>query len=261
MPSPASNLNKRLLALQEHLGVKADGIIGPVSITTLENALDIQPPANTFNLTVSKISIDALFRYEISSEAYYTKFLQKPVWPGGDSGVTIGIGYDLGFSTKDGIIKDWGDFIPEDDLNILVKVAELTGGAAKQALSQVKDISVPLTAAKNVFFQITLPQFAKLTKQTYPGTENLFADAQGVMVSLIYNRGSSLANNDRRKEMKAIKPLVAAADYTGIADQLRQMKRLWDPAKAGGLINRREDEAKMLKNADRQYSNEELVRI
>lgn len=261
MPFPTSNLNKRLLALQEKLGVKADGILGPVSITTLENKLDIQPPASMFSLTVSKISIDALFKYEVSSEAFYNKLLQKPVWPGGESGITIGIGYDLGFSTKEVFTNDWKDFIQAEDVAKLAKVTGLTGVRAKNALSQVKNISIPLAAAKTVFFQITLPQFAKLTRQTYPGTENLFADAQGVLVSLIYNRGGSLANNDSRKEMKAIKSLVLKADYIQIANELRQMKRLWNPATAGGLIKRREDEAKMMENADREYADEELVRI
>jgi hypothetical protein len=33
---------------------------------------------------------------------------QPSKWPGGGSGITIGIGYDLGFVTVDQFESDWG---------------------------------------------------------------------------------------------------------------------------------------------------------
>jgi len=55
----------------------------------------------------------------------------------------------------------------------------------------------------------------------------LHPGAAGAIVDLVYNRGTSLVG-DRRREMKALVPLIAAADYKGIAAELRSMRRLWD---------------------------------
>ena len=73
---------------------------------------------------------------------------------------------------------------------------------------------------------------------------------------MVYNRGTSL-EGDRRIEMKAIVPLVAAKDYDGIAFQIDKSKRLWD----NGLVQRRENEAAMVKGSLRQYSQDEIISI
>ena len=63
--------------------------------------------AEHHSLTVSKKGLKQLVKHEISSAAYYRKFLSHPVWPGGRSGITIGIGYDLGQNNEQRIRKDW----------------------------------------------------------------------------------------------------------------------------------------------------------
>jgi hypothetical protein len=50
-------------------------------------------------LKSSQAAIDLIVMEEVSSQAAYTKLYQGPTWPGGASGVTIGIGYDGGYST------------------------------------------------------------------------------------------------------------------------------------------------------------------
>jgi hypothetical protein len=261
MATAKTNINARLANVQSHLGVNADGIIGPVSLTNLEKSLGITPPPNSYSLVVSKTSIDVLAAFEISSAMYYNKKLKNPCWPGGESGITIGIGYDLGCNDNLTIRKDWASHISEEDLKMMLSVAKLQGAKAQVVLKSVQSVSIPLDAAKKVFYQVTLPKFAKLSKTTYPGIELLFADAQGALLSLLYNRGCSLSNDDRRKEMKAIKPFVTKQDYEGIAAQLRAMKRLWNASKQGGLIKRREDEARMVENSNRSYKEDELVRV
>ena len=76
------------------------------------------------------------------------------------------------------------------------------------------------------------------------------------MLSLVYNRGTDLTG-DRRKEMKAIQPLVIAKDYNGIAAQFRFMKRLWN----NGLVGRREREAVLVETSNRVYEQKEIVDI
>lgn len=75
----------------------------------------------------------------------------------------------------------------------------------------------------------------------WPGLALLHDKAQAALVSLVYNRGPSLADTDRRREMRELGPAIKARDYTAIARLIRGMKRLWTDAP--GLLKRREREA------------------
>lgn len=262
-------LQERIRALQRRLGVRPDGLIGPVTLTHLERALDRCLPSpeegdaveTAANLTASKQGLDLIISHEIGSEATYRRRLQNPVWPGGQSGVTIGIGYDLGHNSAAQIEKDWRGHIADADLALLRGVSGLKGSAAKLALrGPVKEVKIPLEAAKRVFYTSTLPRFAQLTRKAYPGVENLPADAQAALLSLVYNRGASLSGA-RRREMLAIRDLVPQGDLAGIADQIRRMKRIWEGKGLPGLLRRRDEEATLLASADRAYEPEELVRL
>ena len=61
--------------------------------------------------------------------------------------------------------------------------------------------------------------------------------------------------------MNAIVALVAAENLNGIAAQITAMKRLWDIKKFPGLHTRRDDEAKLVKNARPTYQPEELIKV
>ena len=98
--------------------------------------------------------------------------------PGGGSGVTIGIGYDLGYNSRQRTLKDWAGKLNEIDLEKLTVVCGLKGDAARQALNGVKSITVTLEAAQSVFYESTLIRYASSTRKTYPGVEKLFPDAQ-----------------------------------------------------------------------------------
>jgi hypothetical protein len=56
---------------------------------------------------------------------------QASDWPGGDSGITIGIGYDLGYVTADEFAKDWQDILAAADLQALNGAVGLKAEAAK----------------------------------------------------------------------------------------------------------------------------------
>lgn len=253
---------QRIKRIQRHLDVPADGLIGPTTLTALENALFGTPEeaAADYSLTVSQKGLQMLVRHEISSMTYYRKFLANPTWPGGGSGVTIGIGYDLGYNSETQIRKDWAGKLAELDLEKLLVVAGLKGEAAKQALKGVKSVTVPLESARSVFYESTLGRYAAATSRVYPGADVLFPDAQAGLLSLVYNRGTSL-RGARRAEMAAIKPLVASRDYAGIAAQIKAMKRLWEGKGLDGLLKRRDDEARLVSQCDREYDEAEQVRV
>lgn len=256
MDQPDS-LTARIMNLQRRLGVEPDGIIGPDTLSKLE-AVAPAPVPEGASLQVSRRGLDRIVEFEVSSESFYEKKLSRPTWPGGASGVTIGIGYDLGYNKPAQVRADWGGSLPHADVEALVAVAGLTAGAAQKACAKVQSVKVPLAAARAVFYTRTLPRYAADTGRVYPGADRLLADAQAALLSLVFNRGTAMAG-DRRREMRAIVSLVAARDLAGIAAQLRSMKRLWDPKVLPGLIKRREAEAAMVESARTTYPSDELL--
>ena len=253
---------ERIKNIQKHLKLESDGIIGSDTLTAIENRLfdDNDVLGKAYSLTISRIGMEQLVQHEISSKAYYNRNLKHPVWSGGGSGVTIGIGYDLGYNRVSQIQNDWRGKIADADLEKLTKVSGLKGDDAKKALSQVKSVSIIFDSAKQVFSESTLPRYAASTRKAYPGIELLLPDTQAALLSLVYNRGTSMSGA-RRKEMAAIKPLIAQQDYPGIAEQIQMMKRLWEGRGLSGLLKRRDDEADLVLNADRDYDESNLIRV
>lgn len=259
-----STTKERLKAIQKRLGVEDDGILGPVTLSRVEALLDealgLPEEGHEHSLVVSRKGLEQILQFEISSEGYYRRRLSQPIWPKGESGITIGIGYDLGYTSKNEIRKDWRGKVADLDLDALVKVGGLKGDAARKALLLVEHITIPLQAAKEVFYTSTLPKYAGLTRKAYPGVEDLPADAQAMLLSLVFNRGTRMSGSARR-EMKAIKPLVAAKNLDGIAEQVRSMKRLWDVDVLPGFHVRRDKEANMVAHARADYESSELCRV
>jgi len=256
-----------LKRVQLRLGLKADGILGPDTLSRIESLIDhsegvkaaqsLVPVAGNDQMSCSRSGLQQIVRFEIASETYYRRFLSHPIWPKGRSGITIGIGYDLGYQSASRIRRDWRGLLADTQLERLEGVAGLKGDRAAAALATVADITTPLTAARQVYYTTTLPACAERTRRVYPGVEQLPADAQAMLLSLIYNRGASL-QGDRRREMKAIVALVVAGDLKGIAVQVRAMKRLWGEDMSG-LLARREREAAMIECAHRDYAPDELI--
>lgn len=213
-------------------------------------------------MLVSKKSINSLVNEEVSSQATYEKKYRGIILPPGASGGTIGIGYDLGYMTPDDIQRHWKAELPQPMINILKMFSGLKGDKARRAISAnmiAKEVNIPFQSAINVFTKISLPSYGRRALIIYQGLDKLTPDAVGAIVSLVYNRGTSL-EGDRRTEMKAIVPLVKAKDYDGIAAEIIAMKRLWGQD-AKGLLLRREREAALVKNSNRQYTNDELIEI
>lgn len=214
-------------------------------------------------MKISKKAIDFIIFKEVTSKSVYDKKYFGLVWPGGDSGVTIGIGYDIGYQSAQSVENDWIKEIGSYQVGILKMFAGLRGEKAHTAIIQnkmAKQVSIPYTAAYNVFISKSLPLYAKRALKIYPGLDELTPDAIGAIVSMVYNRGNKLEDkpgSTRREEMRAIVPLVAAKDYAGIAEQIEKSKRLW----TNGLVERREEEAAMVRGSLRQYAQDEIIEI
>lgn len=198
---------------------------------------------------LSRKSIDFIIQHEIGGRTYYDKVLQRPTCPGGESGITIGVGYDLGYTTTQQFIKDWGLNLTIENINTLKPVIGLKGSKAKEKLKgDILNVKIPYNVAYDVFVKNDVPRYFRMAKKIYPQLEQLNEDTQGALVSMVFNRGTSLVG-DSRTEMRAIVDLVAKKDYEGIAEEIEKSKRLWEHKGLDGLVIRREAEADMIRNS------------
>ena len=198
---------------------------------------------------ISKKSLEMIIHHEIGGRAYYDKKLQAPIWAGGESGVTIGMGYDLGYNSDKQFMLDWSGVINLNYINALRPTIGIKGIQAKAMLKgEVLNVRIPYNTAYEVFVKSSLPRYYAMTKKIYPNMDLLNDDTKGALVSVVYNRGNRL-EGDSRIEMRAIVDLIATQDYEGIAEQIEKSKRLWEGKGLDGLVTRRESEADLVRES------------
>ncbi|HII4325765.1 TPA: pesticin C-terminus-like muramidase [Enterobacter cloacae] len=185
----------------------------------------------------------------LSWEAY----APKPYVPGGDqsSGVTVGYGYDLGQQTTSSARELLSVYYSNAQVERLLTAIGKKGDNARAIVHGLADITI--SKDKALAMAMVLKQrYCQKVVDAYPQAINLPPDSAGAMLSLIYNRGPSLAlpkpNDpiDSRREMREIRDDFAQGNEVKIPSRLRSMKRLWSNQR--GLIRRREGEAQMIEN-------------
>jgi GH24 family phage-related lysozyme (muramidase) len=199
------------------------------------------------NYKLSEDTFNLLLKYEVGGgKSYYDKFLSKFTWPEGASGPTIGIGVDCAYYTPQELKKIF-NFLPETQIELITKASGKTGQKGKEYTKVLRksNITVNWEDAIKIFEKLTWPKFTKLAEKTFPGLDELCDNAYGAIVSLVFNRGTSL-NGDSRLEMRNIKNLILKKNYNGIAKEFRKMKRIWQGKGLDGLLERREAEAKLV---------------
>lgn len=206
------------------------------------------PQPATTTPPVSPAAADLIVRWEVTSPAYYTRALQRPVWPGGASGITWGIGYDGGHQTAAAIAADWA---AHADVWQLRRTAGIVGTDARAALPPYRDIVTPYPLARSVFVDVSLPVWRDSTRTAYGSHfDALPADAAGALVSNTYNRGTSMLG-ERNREKRAIRDeCLPRRDLRCIATQLRASCRVWAGTSIEtGMCARRNAEADLAEAA------------
>lgn len=193
----------------------------------------------------SKAAFDLIVSEEVTSEAVYSKKYRKPEWPGAQSGATVGIGYDLGQTSKATITSDWKGRVSGEMLEAMLSASGITGEAAKPVAQRLRaKIDIPWDVARAVHEARVIPRWEAKVAAALPNTDNLSPDCFGAVLSLTFNRGPSFSTGGPRyAEMRNIKAHMAAEDYAAIPDEFRAMKRLWPDL--AGLRSRRDKEASL----------------
>lgn len=188
--------------------------------------LPITPrPATPATPLLSRPALDMIIAGEVGSPRLYQKKFQRPVWPGGASGATIGIGYDLGMGATTVIASDWQ---VHPQMSQLLIAAGKSGTRGRVVTQQMQDVVTPYPLAETVFQNTSVVRYYRMTRRAFgSGFAELPPNAQGALVSLVFNRGSNMLG-DRRAEMRVIRDVcIPQRDLQCIATQLRIMERLW----------------------------------
>ncbi|MBX5041256.1 hypothetical protein HJB51_10705 [Rhizobium lentis] len=186
---------------------------------------------------------------EVSSPAVYENRYRRPIWPRGKSGITFGVGYDIGYTGKDDLTADWGLYLDGTVIDQLATACNIKGRDAKGLVQKFRHISVPWELARRQYMEVMQPRYVGITEQALPNFRELSDDSRGALVSLVYNRGASFQipeerdPSNRYKEMREILAAMKRRKFETIPDLIRDMKRLWDIRELPGLHSRRDAEA------------------
>lgn len=257
-------MSQDIRELQERLNkvggmLTTDGLMGPNTRRAIRQARELAglPPGHEADAALRDWlaqraepspelptrGVTFIAREETGGIDFYEAHAAMPHWPGGASGVTIGVGYDLRFAAET-FEDDWGSRLPDPTLSRLRPWLGKQGSA--EAVRGLEDIRVPWPMAWEVFISRILPREVDKTKDTYTPFPQLPGLCRSALVSLVYNRGTDLTDSpgsDRRKEMRAIRDLLAGGKLDAVPQQFLSMRRLWPDS--AGLRKRRQREAKL----------------
>jgi hypothetical protein len=196
-------------------------------------------------MTLPIEAIDLVVDQEVSGQGTYTRLYQSTTWPGGGSGVTVAIGYDLGQVTTTEAHADWSQLVDDATLDAMLRVVGHKGSECHSLAEELRGVVViPWATAMAEFENREIPKWIRSLSSALPRYGELPPDCAGALWSLAYNRGLEFHSpGDRYKEMRAIATDVARWDLADIPAQIRSMKRLWVHTGLGGLVKRREAEA------------------
>lgn len=196
---------------------------------------------------VSQGSVDLIVSYEVGSQASYEARYQRPIWPRLRSGPTVGIGSDLGTKSAATIRATWADHPQVERLTV---AAGVTGKPAKALTAMMQDVVTPWALAMSTFERVELVRYWRIARRSFgDGFMVLSDDAQGVLTSVVYNRGGSTTGPSRREYRVIRDKCIPARDEQCIAEQIVSMCRIWRGGELEkGLCGRRNAEAALLYN-------------
>jgi GH24 family phage-related lysozyme (muramidase) len=210
----------------------------------------IGPRRRPSNRSISQRAIELIIHFEVSSPARYEREFQSPIWPYGQSGVTIGIGYDLGYVRPEWFREDWPveqSLLSEADYQRLLPTVGKKGPEAGALIPSVSSIRIPWEIARRQFLRYVLQRYVAETEAGLRNTDKLSEDCLGALASLVYNRGASFQSQGARyRHMRNIFDHSVREDWHLVRQELLDMREIWagDP-NLRGLLRRRELEAQL----------------
>lgn len=181
-------------------------------------------------MSISPKLTQFIIAQEDGSETYYDRTEEHFDWPGGASGPTVAVGYDLGYVTVNECVNDWTGIVDQDTINKLIEAVGWRGDRAHHyVMEHRKDVTITWGQAVQEFTERELPKWEHRMEVVLPNWDLLGGDCKGVLLSLGYNRGTGGFNSNlpRFREMNAIRNLMVTERYALIPGEIRSMTRLW----------------------------------
>lgn len=228
-------------------GVQAAGAEATVPVVlALREAVDsiTSEPLPAPDTSIDPAVVALVVRWEVGSPAQYVRRYQGVICPGGASGPTVGIGFDLGHNTQAAIRAAWAS---SPHVDALASGSGVVGpDACKAWRAQHHGIRTPYDDAIRTFTAHDWPRYSAMAERAYRrGWEGLTYPHQAALTSNGYNRGFSFLGS-RRTEMRHVRDTcVPGNNAPCTAGQLRASCRVWDsqPDIRKGLCARRHAEA------------------
>ena len=185
--------------------------------------------------------IQKIVEWETGGPRYYNRYLTTPLNPVNDaSGLTVGVGYDLGYYTPDQIKSDWKGYISDEDIQKLASVSGLKGREAAGKHRHVVSVTISYDVALAQFTKVTLPTWLMKAYKLWPNFDALNDRQKTALVSLTFNRGTSLIGSTR-SEMKEVYDNLERGNTRPVAGLIKQMA-LRSPLKGVQLRRKQEGE-------------------
>ena len=259
MSATSPQVAQRLRRIQNTLGVTADGMLGPETLTALEKRLELGATRKTVSLTCSRKSLELIVQFEIGSRAQYERLYAAHVAGRRERR------HHRHWLRPRVHIED-ADRSGLGSISREARARRARRGAGRQGrgAAATRARPAPHQDSSDRSGAGVLRQHAAALRanhaRRFPGRGKVPLDAQGALLSLVFNRGASLTG-ERRSEMRAIRDELAAgrASLERIADHFEDMQRLWPDAR--GLRERRVREAALVRGARRRYLAGEKVDV
>lgn len=229
-------------------GVQAAGAVATVPVVlALRDAVDsitTEPLPELAPSSIDPAVVALVVRWEVGGPAQYVRKYQGVICPGGASGPTVGIGFDLGTQTPAEIRAAWAS---SPYVDALASGSGVVGPDACNAWrAQHQGIRIPYDDAIRTFTAHDWPRYSAMAARAYRnGWAGLTYPHQAALTSNGYNRGFSFLGS-RRTEMREVRDTcVPSNNAPCTAGQLRASCRVWDsqPDIRKGLCARRHAEA------------------
>lgn len=201
------------------------------------------PPPAVKDHGLDQAAVDLVVRWEVGSAKQYTAKYQGVICPGGSSGPTIGIGYDLGTQTAATIRLDWAQHPQVDDL--ATASGKVGPGACAAWKAAHRGIRITYAEAERVFTQETFPAYLRMAERAYRNGWQGITDAHRYgLGSNGYNRGFSMMGSRNAEKRHTRDVCVPGNDAPCTARDLVASCRIWKGTNLyDGLCGRRHAEA------------------
>ncbi len=226
---------------QRQAGLTVDGIAGPATWRTLSPY--IRPSERPAPPPAEPVDGFENFRGDLAWLHAREGHAGKPYWPGGNSGITLDPGFDLGAQREHTLRRIYAGILSEIDIERLTPVLGFSGERARQELfrRRLRDsLRIGRRDALTIMPFIAVKYWHGITDRfTEVSNDDVPPAVQTVMLSLAYNRGIS------NPGLNMLAPHLSNQNWLQVANLVGNMQQ---NHRLPGIRRRRRMEADLIRD-------------